>query len=731
MGSEPILVSGPVELQTLIFGWYMYDQLWTILQDTGLAFLPFLAMIINHFFEPITATYTTSAAQLSLKRMEWNLIRMLIVIVLAGQPFMDISLGNYKLLDLCDKDGDGNFKNLQTLRAEAKAIDKNKQIAPIAYSQGQDTKKAKVPLWWYAVMSVSTGFTEAAKASVPCVNDFRKILSDTLAASSITGTDAINAELQSFINQCHRPAKLAYDRLPSRSFESNEFEGHAKRIKDAIEAAESGDFVEDVTHVGSIFFRGLGSRTGDGSGDGWPNQGAAAAATPTGNDQFYDRLVVINNWNADGQPRLVSCRQWWGFGGSGGTNNEQDIAQTTGVYRLYKLAEYVNGSKDDRFVEGGTNDGMPKSNANEVPFSVMRQLGFRLWVLLAVRTGIVHFKSYSQFNAGIYISPGNYADLALDKIIAAEQTASDVKFNVRKVSRDFYTGDTDVEDLIDWYEENSPAQAAIYAREQINKYIKENVTDVAVVPSDGGTTPGFTEKLKRGIGTFGLTIAAIGTYMTAYVARTSFPYMQALLLCGIYLFLGVGLVFSGYTLEYMYAGAMAIFTLKFMAFIFYICGWLDNNLIVLVTGDNLLAAIGGSISGTTGYSSLLFGSIAAPILTIYGVLKGMYDNVELIMIDYATAGLYFTLPSLFATVMAWAGVRGAEAIGEMQKAQQPLTQAGAQGGQMAQKMAAGAVSGGVGMAAGAVGGAAVGVATGIGLKAGAMHGAGLGKYLKK
>ena len=41
-------VSSYLELYLAIFGWYMFDQIWVILKETGLAYLPFIGMFLKN-----------------------------------------------------------------------------------------------------------------------------------------------------------------------------------------------------------------------------------------------------------------------------------------------------------------------------------------------------------------------------------------------------------------------------------------------------------------------------------------------------------------------------------------------------------------------------------------------------------------------------------------------------------------------------------------------------------
>ncbi|MGH2621022.1 MAG: conjugal transfer protein TraG N-terminal domain-containing protein, partial [Anaerolineales bacterium] len=61
------------ELYLAIFGWQQYNQIWTIVTGTGLAYLPFLIILLLNIIGPMTSQETRDAATTSVKRMEVDL----------------------------------------------------------------------------------------------------------------------------------------------------------------------------------------------------------------------------------------------------------------------------------------------------------------------------------------------------------------------------------------------------------------------------------------------------------------------------------------------------------------------------------------------------------------------------------------------------------------------------------------------------------------------------------
>ncbi len=51
-----------LELYLTIFGWLMYENIWDILADTGLLYLPFLGLFITHVRKPMESMEGMDAA---------------------------------------------------------------------------------------------------------------------------------------------------------------------------------------------------------------------------------------------------------------------------------------------------------------------------------------------------------------------------------------------------------------------------------------------------------------------------------------------------------------------------------------------------------------------------------------------------------------------------------------------------------------------------------------------
>ena len=117
---------------------------------------------------------------------------------------------------------------------------------------------------------------------------------------------------------------------------------------------------------------------------------------------------------------------------------------------------------------------------------------------------------------------------------------------------------------------------------------------------------------------------------------------QPLVLMAIYMFLPLIVVFSRYSLQVMFLGALAIFTVKFWAAMWFIARWLDDALIKGMYPD------AGTLLGQFLQNS------------VDGVLKRVVLNTLLV-------GLYVGLPLVWTGMMSWAGMMIMRSVADVQE----------------------------------------------------------------
>ena len=193
-------VDSYLELFTTLFGWTFYGILWDVLVGTGIVFLPFLGILIDNWREPAEGGEFGTVTGLSLRRMELELFIALLVVVLAGQPAALTPLNAVSL----------SYTPPPTL------IDPTPSTATVAASQSTygstgftgSPATVNIPVWWYAVLSMTSGFNHAVVEGLPSAADLRTY--EQQARLATIADPRLRQEVSDFFSQCYIPARSKY-----------------------------------------------------------------------------------------------------------------------------------------------------------------------------------------------------------------------------------------------------------------------------------------------------------------------------------------------------------------------------------------------------------------------------------------------------------------------------------------------------------------------------------------
>ncbi len=272
-------VDTPLALYTTLFGWSFYNTIWDALVGSGIAFLPFLGLLIDNFVETRTeGDLTESQPKVAVTRMETQLVLMLLVIVLAAQPadITALSAGTVRWIPppsiLNDLDG-------------LAPVDANDDLNQHTYGEEgfadfSSLDSVPVPAWWYTVQAVSQGLNRAIIDEFPTAEGIRDI--DQLARLLTIADPGVRAETSDFYTQCYVPARSRFD---------------------AERPDLGGVSPEDTQWIGSNYFIAN-------------YYGQIRSATPV-NDFAFD-ANRDTEWTAAAAPENGKpfCDQWWlGAGG--------------------------------------------------------------------------------------------------------------------------------------------------------------------------------------------------------------------------------------------------------------------------------------------------------------------------------------------------------------------------------------------------------------------------------
>jgi hypothetical protein len=161
----------------------------------------------------------------------------------------------------------------------------------------------------------------------------------------------------------------------------------------------------------------------------------------------------------------------------------------------------------------------------------------------------------------------------------------------------------------------------------------------------GNDYDGMTS-LVRGVGG---AVSTLGVAKKLLVANIEFvplvnglPMVQAMVLMGMYMFLPLVVLLSGYDLKMLLVGGIAIFTVKFWSVMWFVARWIDAHLIEAMypglNGNLLMQEVNAIVSGgeAAGYKRMLLNL----------VMMSMFVGLPLVWTGLMTAVGYRTASSL-------------------------------------------------------------------------------------
>src|SRR5690348_9226893 len=90
------------ELYTMLIGWDLYGKLWTLLTQTGIAFVPFIGLILKN----VAQSYVSQGQHgtgFSLRSMELNLLTTLLLIFFGAAPLIPLNAHTVSYSPLCEE----------------------------------------------------------------------------------------------------------------------------------------------------------------------------------------------------------------------------------------------------------------------------------------------------------------------------------------------------------------------------------------------------------------------------------------------------------------------------------------------------------------------------------------------------------------------------------------------------------------------------------------------------
>ena len=178
-----------LELALTLYGWQVSNRIAELLVASGLIFIPLLWLVMRNWSQPTRSQEAKAAAPVSMRRMEQDMLVAFISIILCFIPAFSV-----KTSDLT-----------HTSPISGEEISANSPDAP--YSSDENPDEIKVPVYWWLVHQLSSGFTKIFTASIHSFGKPTHIRDITLELDYMTLDNLpLRAELRRFDLDCHLPS---------------------------------------------------------------------------------------------------------------------------------------------------------------------------------------------------------------------------------------------------------------------------------------------------------------------------------------------------------------------------------------------------------------------------------------------------------------------------------------------------------------------------------------------
>ena len=195
-----MIASHYIEIYTLVVGWNMYEAIFTVLVDTGIAFVPFIFLLVNGIFEVLEDNSTVSMSSgVLVKLVQMSLVVGLCVIPVGRET--GIQGVSWRL-------GDTDCNLASTVPTTVGHGDVTGTTYDDAFGTSLQNTLTKQPFVWYGVNYLSSAITHAAIKSVGCSNNYEMML---LRVSEARIQDPnVRKRIKDFQEVCYLPARARF-----------------------------------------------------------------------------------------------------------------------------------------------------------------------------------------------------------------------------------------------------------------------------------------------------------------------------------------------------------------------------------------------------------------------------------------------------------------------------------------------------------------------------------------
>ena len=188
-----------LELALTIYAWQVSNRLAEMIVASGLIYLPLLFIVWRNWSQTARSQEAKSAAPVSLRRMEQDVIVLFFTIIFAFLPAVSVTAGDiYYESPLTSEEVTGSTPDL-----------------PYSTADNGPPESIKIPILWWVVHQASAGFVQLFVAGVNSFGESTHVRAISLALNYAKFNDPqLVAELQRFDKDCYLPALAKLEASP-------------------------------------------------------------------------------------------------------------------------------------------------------------------------------------------------------------------------------------------------------------------------------------------------------------------------------------------------------------------------------------------------------------------------------------------------------------------------------------------------------------------------------------
>ncbi|WP_285275794.1 conjugal transfer protein TraG N-terminal domain-containing protein [Halopseudomonas bauzanensis] len=163
-----LVVTDYMEAPLLLLAWIVNNSLWNTLMMTGLAAVPFIAMMVSEWFRARReGDDEGNRGKVAINRIETGLYAMVLCYAFTCLPLLDVSINPANNIPRLDDSGNV---------CSVAVVGEGEWGSATLNSMAGQT--ASIPLWWAFVHILSKGLTNTAVAAIPCTPDWQSIATE-------------------------------------------------------------------------------------------------------------------------------------------------------------------------------------------------------------------------------------------------------------------------------------------------------------------------------------------------------------------------------------------------------------------------------------------------------------------------------------------------------------------------------------------------------------------------